>query len=68
MVFGLFTNRKRERLRAEPAPRHWRTILETSLPLFNRLTAGDQDELLGHINVFIDEKHFEGCGGLELND
>ena len=68
MVFGLFTNRKRERLRAEPAPQHWRAILETNLPLFNRLTAGDQNELLGHVNVFIDEKHFEGCGGLELND
>src|SRR5678809_1801887 len=68
MVFGLFTNRKRDRLRSEPTPRHWQTILERNFPLFNRLTPDDQKELLGHINVFLEEKHFEGCGGLELND
>ena len=28
----------------------------------------DQLELLGHIQVFLAEKHFEGCGGLELTD
>jgi Mlc titration factor MtfA (ptsG expression regulator) len=68
MVFGLFTNRKRDRLRSEPSPLHWRRILETNFPLFNRLTTEDQKELLGHIKVFLEEKHFEGCGGLELND
>ena len=68
MVFGLFTNRRRERLRAEPAPKHWRGILQKNFPLFNRLTSEDQQELLGHMNVFLEEKHLEGCGGLELND
>ena len=67
MVFGLFTNRKREKLK-ESAPQHWRTILQQSFPLFNRLTDDDRNELLGHINVFLAEKHFEGCGGLELTD
>jgi MtfA peptidase len=68
MMFGLFTNRKRERLRAEATPAEWRGILERSYPLFNRLTAADQSELLGHIKVFLAEKNFEGCGGLELTD
>ena len=68
MVFGLFTNRKRDRLRSEPTPQHWRGILEKNFSLFSRLTTADQNELLGHINVFLEEKHFEGCGGLELND
>jgi len=67
MVFGLFTNRKRDKLKAESKP-HWRTILEHSFPLFNRLTEDDRNELLGHINVFLSEKHFEGCGGLDLTD
>src|SRR5829696_6544013 len=67
MVFGLFTNRKRDKLKAEPKPR-WRTILEHSFPLFNRLTEEDRNELLGHVNVFLSEKHFEGCGGLEIDD
>jgi Mlc titration factor MtfA (ptsG expression regulator) len=67
MVFGLFTNRKRDKLKAESKP-HWHTILEHSFPLFNRLTEDDRNELLGHINVFLSEKHFEGCGGLDLTD
>jgi Mlc titration factor MtfA (ptsG expression regulator) len=43
-------------------------ILEQTFPLFNRLTPADRKELLGHIQVFIDEKYFEGCGGLTLTD
>lgn len=68
MVLGFFTNRKRERLKTRPTPGHWRALLERNFPLFNRLTPGDQAELLGHIAVFLEEKHFEGCGGLELTD
>ena len=68
MVFGLFSERRRERLRAEPFPSAWRAILERNLALFGRLSKEDQDELIGHIQVFLAEKHFEGCGGLELTD
>lgn len=68
MVFGIFTNRKRERLRAETTPREWARILDRNLPLFRRLSRADRDELLGHINVFLAEKHFEGCGGLEISE
>jgi Mlc titration factor MtfA (ptsG expression regulator) len=68
MVFGIFTNRRRERLRSEQTPDEWQRILARNFPLFTRLTTEDQKELLGHINVFLEEKHFEGCGGLELTE
>jgi len=68
MVFDLFKSRRRERLRAQPAPVAWRAILERNLAIFSRLSADDQAELLGHTQVFLAEKHFEGCGGLELTD
>jgi Mlc titration factor MtfA (ptsG expression regulator) len=67
-MLGLFTNRRREKLRSEKPPKEWIDILERNFPLFGRLTPDDQKELLGHIQVFIDEKYFEGCGGLELTD
>ena len=67
-MLGLFTNRRREKLRSDKAPKEWIDILERNFPLFGRLTPDDQKELLGHIQVFIDEKYFEGCGGLELTD
>jgi len=68
MVFDIFKSRRRARLRAQPVPRAWRTILERNLPVFSRLSAADQAELIGHTQVFLAEKHFEGAGGLELTD
>ncbi|MDQ2918691.1 MAG: zinc-dependent peptidase, partial [Verrucomicrobiota bacterium] len=32
------------------------------------LSAADKTELLGHIQIFLAEKSFEGCAGLELTD
>src|SRR5829696_8943077 len=68
MVFGLLAGRRRERVRAQPFPAHWRAIIDSNLPAFRRLPPQDQAELLGHVQVFLAEKHFEGCGGLELTD
>jgi hypothetical protein len=68
MVFDLFKSRRRARLRAQPIPAEWRAILERNLPIFSRLSAEDQTELLGHTQVFLAEKHFEGVGGLDLTE
>ncbi|HEV2642382.1 MAG TPA: M90 family metallopeptidase [Candidatus Elarobacter sp.] len=67
MVFGL-TRRRRNRLRAKPVPPRWRAIVERNVAIFRRLPPDDQSELLGHMQVFLAEKHFEGCGGLRLTD
>src|SRR2546423_12778045 len=67
-MFDLFKSRRRARLRGKPAPPAWRVILERNLPIFTRLSAQDQAELLAHTHVFLAEKHFEGVGGLELTD
>jgi len=60
--------RRRSKIQARPVPPAWQAIVERNVPIFRRLTAADQAELLGHIQVFLAEKHFEGCGGLELTD
>ena len=67
-MFGFFRNRRRERLRSQPFPPAWLTIIERNVSIYNRLPQADQRELQGHIQVFLSEKHFEGCGGLELTD
>jgi MtfA peptidase len=67
MLFS-FKRRRRERLRAAPFPPAWREIVERNVPIFVRLPANDQAELLQHTQVFLAEKHFEGCAGLELTD
>ena len=67
-MFGFLTRRRRSRVRARPFPRDWRQIIERNIPIFGRLPPADQSELLGHVQVFLAEKRFEGCGGLELTD
>jgi Mlc titration factor MtfA (ptsG expression regulator) len=68
MIFGSLKQRRWRRLRAQPFPKHWLAIIQRNVPFFCRLSANDQSELLGHIRVFLSEKRFEGCGGLDLTD
>ncbi len=67
-MFGFFDRRRRERARATPFPDPWRAILARHVPYLRRLDAESRRELEGHVQVFLDEKHFEGCGGLQLRD
>lgn len=64
----LFRKHRRAELRARPAPAAWPDTLQRNVPYFRRLPADDRAELFGHMQVFLDEKHFEGCGGLALTD
>lgn len=68
MILDLFKRRRRRWLHAQATPPVWRSILNRNLPIFLRLPPEDQAELLGHVQVFLAEKHFEGCGGLALTD
>lgn len=67
-MFGIFKDKRRKRLRSAGVPPHWLKILERSFPLFAKLPQADQQELQSHIQVFLAEKRFEGCGGLQLTD
>ncbi|HEY1581910.1 MAG TPA: M90 family metallopeptidase [Chthoniobacterales bacterium] len=67
-MLGFFKERRRRRLRRQPVPEAWRAIISRNLPFFDRLTTADQRELLGHVQIFLEEKRFEGCGGLQLTE
>jgi MtfA peptidase len=67
-VFGLFKQRRRNRLRAAPFPLDWLTIIEKNVRFYACLPEADRLELRGLIQVFLAEKVFEGCGGLVLTD
>lgn len=60
--------RKRRRIRARPFPAAWRDILKRRVPLVRALPADLQLQLKQHIQVFLAEKAFIGCDGLELSD
>ena len=58
---------RRRRLRRRPLPEAWRTILRR-LPLYRRLPPRLQAQLRGDLQVFLAEKRFVGCAGLEVTD
>lgn len=66
----MFSSRRkrRDRVRNRPFPPQWLDTLERNVAYYRLLTADEQAELRGHIQVFLDEKRFEGCGGLEITD
>jgi Mlc titration factor MtfA (ptsG expression regulator) len=67
-MLSFITQRRRAKLASVPFPSAWREIIENRLPLFHRLPECDQRELERHVQVFLAEKNFEGCGGLEVTD
>jgi Mlc titration factor MtfA (ptsG expression regulator) len=68
LILGFFKEQRRRRLRKQPVSEQWRAIISRNLPFFDRLSLADQKELLGHVQVFLEEKRFEGCDGLRLTD
>ncbi len=49
-------------------PAEWRAILGEHVPYLEVLTDDERRRLEARIQVFLDEKHFEGCGGLALTE
>ncbi len=67
-MFGFGQERRRQLLRKQPVPESWREIIARNVAFFPRLAPNDQQELLGHVQVFLAEKLFEGCAGLEVTE
>ncbi len=63
-----FRNRRRAKLAKQPFPAQWQVIVERNVPLYRSLCEADRVELLRHTQIFLAEKRFEGCGGLEITD
>jgi len=67
-MFDFFKNRRRRKLRERLVPETWRGIIARNAPLCAELSEERRRELAGVVQVFLAEKNFEGCGGLELTD
>lgn len=68
MLFRWLTERRRDRLREQPFPAQWDEILDRNVTAVRFLTESERERLRDLVTVFIHEKHWEGCGGLELTD
>ena len=68
VIFSLLKQHRRERLRRRPFPKAWLAFIQRHVVFFRRLSASDRAELLGHVQIFLAEKRFEGCGGFTITD
>ena len=67
-MFGWLTERRRKRILEEPFPDAWTEILARNVAAYRLLDTDEQRRLRELVQVFIAEKNWEGCGGLELDD
>lgn len=58
----------RKKLMSTPIPQEWIQIIKENIALYNYLPRQLKEELHGHTQIILKEKHFEGCGGLELTE
>jgi len=68
LVAPRFRERARAAIRARPFPEKWRESLRKRMPLFMRLPGPLRSKLEDNIKVFVAEKQFVGCGGLDVDD
>jgi MtfA peptidase len=66
-MFGLQKWRRRW-LANRTFPQDWQTIVQRNVSYYHFLPADQQHQLRRLIQVFMAEKKFEGCGGLQLGD
>lgn len=67
MLFTWLKNRRRKKLLATPFPNAWLPIL-AQVGHHHFLSSAEQARLRDAMRIFLAEKDFEGCGGLELTD
>lgn len=67
-MLALFRNRRRKKVGARPLPEAWWAIIDRRVPMIAVMREDDRRELGRIVRILLDEKRFEGCGGLEMTD
>jgi MtfA peptidase len=66
--YPTWLKQRRKHLKARPFPELWAATVENNLAIYTRLSSEERRRLQGHIQVFLAEKQFIGCNGLQVND
>lgn len=65
---ALLKRKRRRKLVGTPPPQRWVDIVTANLPLILKLSKEQRTNLFGAVQIFLAEKKFEGCGGLEITE
>jgi Mlc titration factor MtfA (ptsG expression regulator) len=67
-MFHWLRDKRRAELENRPFPSDWENFVRRNVAHYTVLDAAERVQLQGMMQVFIEEKNWEGCGGLELTD
>ncbi len=67
-MFHWIRDHRRAEARERPFPPEWEALLRANVAHFSVLAEAESAELRAMVQIFLEEKHWEGCGGLELTD
>jgi Mlc titration factor MtfA (ptsG expression regulator) len=67
-MFHWIRDNRRDELRSVPFSLEWEVLVQTNVAHYSVLDSAERAELHSMMQVFLDEKSWEGCGGLELTD
>ena len=67
-MFDWFSKQRRLKIVEEPFPSEWEAIIRRNMVHYSMLGDDEQMRLQRLIQIFMAEKSWEGCGGLELTD
>ncbi|MDG2201211.1 MAG: zinc-dependent peptidase [Phycisphaerales bacterium] len=65
---SLLSKHHRRKLLAEPFPSSWEAVLEADYGTWTCLSDADRARLRDIIRILVDEKYWEGCSGVEIDD
>ena len=67
-MFHWFRDHRRTEARKRPLPSEWVAFVRANVAHYCMLDDAERAELHSTMQVFLEEKHWEGCGGLDLTD
>jgi len=65
---SLLSKHHRRKLLAKPFPDSWESVLEADFGSWSLMGDPDRARLRDIIRILVDEKYWEGCGGVEIDD
>src|SRR5262249_24119541 len=61
-------DRRRRRILSQPFPSQWNQYLKKNVSHYSLLSDAEKGKLRNLVQIFVAEKHWEGCRGLEVTD
>lgn len=68
LLTPMLVKQRRKRVMQRSLPPLWKALVENALPMYADLSPDQRRQLQGHIQVFLAEKQFIGCAGLQVTD